>query len=137
MTIQCQLIRRQDWSYLQSIIAVYGGKKEFVPMKVFLDDLRETPVGWHRTYSVAETIQFIETRQVSELSLDNDLGKDQPEGYLALNHLEMLVFNDASFHIPIITVHSSNASRIEDMERGIESIHRIRNKQLEDIDQQI
>lgn len=105
-------------------------------MKIFLDDCRETPPGFTRTYTVAETIAFIDTRQVSVLSLDNDLGNGEPEGYLALDHLEMLVFNDASFPIPAITIHSSNASRVEYMELGIESIHRIRNKQLEDIDHQ-
>jgi len=40
-------------------------------MKVYLDDERNTPEGWVRTYTVEETIEHLKTRAVAELSLDN------------------------------------------------------------------
>jgi hypothetical protein len=95
-------------------------------MKVFLDDLRDTPEGWTRTYTVEETIELLKTRTVSELSLDNDLGEGQPEGYIVADALEEIVYLDETFPIPIITVHSSNAARVEYMQRAIASIKRMR-----------
>ena len=97
-------------------------------MRIFLDDTRETPQGWTRTYTVAETIELLKTRQVMELSLDNDLGEGIPEGYLALNWLEETVFNDETFPVPMMMVHSSNASRVQDMNRAITSIYRMESK---------
>lgn len=101
-------------------------------MKVFLDDKRDTPSGYIRTYSVEETIAFLDTRQVDTLSLDNDLGDDCPEGYLALDYLEESIYHDPTFPVPQITVHSSNASRVLYMQRAIESINRIVAKQVEE-----
>ena len=53
-------------------------------MRVWLDDLRDParyPVGevvWVKTAPAA--IALLETGQVSWISLDNDLGEDEPEG---------------------------------------------------------
>lgn len=106
-------------------------------MRVFLDDKREAPEGWIRTYTVAETIELLKTRQVMELSLDNDLGEGIPEGYLVLNKLEEIVFNDKTFPVPLMQVHSSNASRVQDMNRAISSIYRIERGHQMDIEQTI
>ncbi|WP_328514842.1 cyclic-phosphate processing receiver domain-containing protein, partial [Ralstonia solanacearum] len=38
-------------------------------MKVFLDDERETPVGWHRVYWPEEAIQLLAAGSVEEISL--------------------------------------------------------------------
>ena len=48
-------------------------------MKVYLDDVRQAPEGWVRTYTVAETIELLKTGEVVELSLDHEieLGKRQ------------------------------------------------------------
>ncbi len=99
-------------------------------LKIFLDDLRPTPIGWTRVYTTAECLDLLLTRQATHCSLDNDLGLHQPEGYTVLNALEQLVFSDPEFPIPVLTIHSSNAARRQDMERAIQSIHRIRQKQL-------
>lgn len=48
-------------------------------MKVYLDDERATPEGWVRAWWPDEVIALLETGQVSELSLDHDLG-DDPRG---------------------------------------------------------
>jgi hypothetical protein len=99
-------------------------------MKVYLDDLRGTPDGWTRTYTVEETISLLETRQVTYLSLDNDLGEGLQEGFVCLDWLEEMVYNDPTFPIPEITIHSSNASRVEYMQRALNSIQRIRQQQV-------
>src|SRR5271154_4199089 len=95
-------------------------------MKIYLDDERATPEGWHRTTTVDETLELLKTKTITELSLDNDLGDGQDEGYKVLDVLEQIVYFDKSFPIPIITVHSANASRVEYMHRAIDSIRRIR-----------
>ncbi len=43
-------------------------------IKVYLDDERQTPKGWTRTYSVNQTITLLKTGLVTHLSLDHDLG---------------------------------------------------------------
>uniref|UniRef100_UPI002D1FAF87 cyclic-phosphate processing receiver domain-containing protein n=2 Tax=Vibrionaceae TaxID=641 RepID=UPI002D1FAF87 len=45
-------------------------------MKVYLDDERKTPNGWVRAYWPEEVFQYLETGNVTELSLDHDLGDD-------------------------------------------------------------
>ena len=45
-------------------------------MKVFLDDERATPDEWVRVYWPNEAIALLQTGQVTEISLDHDLGDD-------------------------------------------------------------
>lgn len=99
-------------------------------MKVYLDDERSTPEGWTRTYTVEETLTLLNTKQVTELSLDNDLGENIPEGYKVLDALEEIVHFDSTFPIPIITVHSSNASRVRSMKQAIANLERLRHQQI-------
>jgi len=99
-------------------------------MKVYMDDERETPEGWERTFTVEETIALLETRKVTYLSLDNDLGEGLTEGYKVIDWLEETVYFDMSFPIPVITVHSANASRVEYMNRAVKAIERIRQQQV-------
>src|SRR5512143_3111473 len=99
-------------------------------IKVYMDDLRETPNGWARTYTVEQTIDILRTRTVTHLSLDNDLGEGQAEGYHVLDWLEETVYNDRTFPMPVITIHSSNASRVEYMKRALLNIERIRQQQV-------
>jgi hypothetical protein len=99
-------------------------------MKLYMDDARDTPNGWTRTYTVDETIDVLQTRTVTHLSLDNDLGEDQKEGYKVLDWLEETVYNDSTFPMPEVSIHSSNASRVEYMQRALKSIERIRQQQV-------
>ena len=98
-------------------------------MKVFLDDERQTPAGWHRTYTVEETLSILATKQVEELSLDNDLGEGLAEGFVVLNTLEEWVFFDPTFPLPIINVHSSNAGRTPSMRQIIAKLEIVRRQQ--------
>lgn len=101
-------------------------------MKVYLDDERPTPSGWHRTYSVDETLHCLSSRTVTYLSLDNDLGSLDPttEGFNVLNILEEWVHFDPTFPIPIITIHSSNASRVASMLKVVAKLEAIRKSRL-------
>ena len=101
-------------------------------MKIYMDDARDTPPGWTRTYTIEETIEILKTRQVEFLSLDNDLGSEDPktEGWHVLDWIEEQVFHDNSFPIPKMTVHSSNAGRAPSMRKIIEKLEIIRQEQI-------
>lgn len=49
-------------------------------MKLFLDDVRQTPIGWQRAETAWETIRFLEHEDVTHLSLDHDLGDSEHPG---------------------------------------------------------
>lgn len=99
-------------------------------MKIFLDDVRQTPVGYVRVYTVDEAIseiircdkeidflwkqyilgyiersqfeKFLKTFTIEEISCDNDLGKETAEGYKLLDWME------ATGHVHPIHIHSAN-----------------------------
>lgn len=93
-------------------------------LKVFLDDERKTPEGWERVYDVVSAISYLETRCVTHLSIDNDLGSldTNTEGFNLLNWLEQTVFHDPFFPIPLMRVHSDNAVRVKSMLQTIDNI---------------
>lgn len=77
-------------------------------MKLYLDDERTTPSGWERAYHVWEVIAALKTGKVTLLSLDNDLGSGEPEGYEAIAWIEKEVFTNPSFVPPTIYIHTAN-----------------------------
>jgi hypothetical protein len=101
-------------------------------MKVYMDDARDTPLGWTRTYNIEDTKALLATREVTHLSLDNDLGSEDwtTEGYNVVDWLEEQVYNDPTFPIPEMTVHSSNASRMRYMNQVIRKLEMIRQQQV-------
>lgn len=91
-------------------------------MKVYLDDERETPVGWVRVYWPGEAIELLKSGSVTEISLDHDLGDDERgTGYDVLLWLEEQVIVNGMTP-PRIRVHSANSSAREKMEAAIASI---------------
>ena len=93
-------------------------------MKVFLDDERPVPEGWHLARWPEEVILLLETGEVTHLSLDHDLGDDtRGTGYDVVLWIEEAVAT-RGFRPPRIYVHSANASARVKMEHGIESIRR-------------
>ncbi len=93
-------------------------------MKVFLDDERPTPEGWVSARWPAEAIALLRTGEVTELSLDHDLGDDERgTGYDVLVWIEEEVV-ERGFVPPRIFVHSANAAARRRMLLAIESIHR-------------
>lgn len=88
-------------------------------MKVYLDDERQTPAGWHRVYWPEEAIELLKRGTVEEISLDHDLGDDEHgTGYDVVLWIEEAVFT-ADFIPPIMKVHSANSSARIKMELGI------------------
>lgn len=91
-------------------------------MKVFLDDERVTPEGWTRVYWPDEAIALLEAGQVTEISLDHDLGDDlRGTGYDVVLWIEEAVMT-RGFLPPLIAVHSANSSARQKMEAGIRAI---------------
>jgi len=91
-------------------------------MKIYLDDERDTPVGWRRVYWPDEAIELLNTDEVKEISLDHDLGDDERgTGYDVILWIEEAVVTKG-FHPPIVKVHSANSSARIKMELGIRSI---------------
>lgn len=91
-------------------------------MKVYLDDERNTPDGWHRVYWPDEMIDLLKEGNVEEISLDHDLGDDdRGTGYHVLLWIEEeIVFNN--FKPPIIHIHTGNPSARIRMEAAVETI---------------
>lgn len=96
-------------------------------MKVYLDDVRETPEGWVRCFWPDEVIALLEAGGVTELSLDHDLGDDERgTGYDVVTWIEEAVVL-RGFKAPIIHVHSANPVAQQKMNAAIKSIERYRN----------
>jgi hypothetical protein len=94
-------------------------------MKVFLDDERPSPPGWRLVRWPDEAIELLRTGEVTELSLDHDLGDDaRGTGYDVIVWIEVAVAT-REFAPPAITVHSANTSARVRMELGIASIARL------------
>ena len=93
-------------------------------MKVYLDDGREAPEGWVRVRWPEEAIELLKTGQVTDLSLDHDLGDDERgTGYDVVLWIEEAVATGA-FVPPRMVVHSANAPARAKMEAGLERIRR-------------
>jgi hypothetical protein len=94
-------------------------------MRVYLDDERPTPTGWVRTLWPDETIALLETGQVTELSLDHDLGDDaRGTGYDVILWIEEAVAL-RGFIPPKIAVQSANSSARMKMQAGIAAIEKL------------
>jgi hypothetical protein len=96
-------------------------------VRVWLDDLREAPAGWVRIKTPEEAIELLRAGEVTELSLDHDLGLDTEDaertGYDVLLWLERRVAEERwRFPLPSIRVHSANPVGRARMQRAIASI---------------
>jgi len=93
-------------------------------MKVYVDDERPCPDGWVLARWPEEAIRLLETGEVTDLSLDHDLGDDERgTGYDVVLWVEEAVAT-RGFAPPRIVVHSANSSARQKMELGIQSIER-------------
>jgi hypothetical protein len=80
-------------------------------MKVYLDDERATPDGWTRVYWPSEAIELLKSGQVTEISLDHDLGDDERcTGYDVVLWIEEQVALHG-FVPPMMSVHSAMSFR--------------------------
>jgi hypothetical protein len=94
-------------------------------VKVYLDDERACPSGWVPARWPEDAIELLKTGEVTEISLDHDLGDDvRGTGYDVVLWIEEAVATRA-FVPPRIAVHSANSSARQKMELGIQSIERL------------
>ena len=94
-------------------------------MKVYLDDERVAPDGWVQVRWPEDAIRLLKIGNVTELSLDHDLGDDaHGTGYDVVLWIENAVAT-SGFQPPSIKVHSANSSARTKMESGICSIKRL------------
>ena len=98
-------------------------------MKIFLDDERKPPEGWHLISTPQEAIEWLQTGSVEEISLDHDLGEGPDNGYQVILWIEEAVAL-RQFLPPKIRVHSANPSARQKMELGIQSIYRLHEENL-------
>jgi hypothetical protein len=86
-------------------------------IRIYLDDERETPEGFVRTYSVEETIKLIKEHdgKIYMVSLDNDLGTGCVEGKEVMRFIEQSAFDNTLKPIPHLIIHTQNTSAAEDM----------------------
>ncbi len=94
-------------------------------MKVYLDDERETPEGWVRCYWPDEVIDLLHSGEVTEISLDHDLGDDERgTGYDVILWIEEAV-SMKMWTAPKISIHTANISARAKMEAGIRQIEKL------------
>jgi hypothetical protein len=101
-------------------------------MRVFLDDRRTPPdSSWVLVSTPAEAIALLLDGDVTELSLDHDLGllnadgQDEATGYDVLLFIEReIVEGTIGFEVPEITIHSANSAAHDRMLRARNSIYR-------------
>jgi hypothetical protein len=76
-------------------------------MKIWLDDERAAPPGWIHVKNVVEAISLLQTEQVEEISLDNDLGHQMKEGREVARYIEEAAIRGIMPRIKI-HVHTAN-----------------------------
>ncbi len=107
-------------------------------MKLWLDDRRSphpNPREWIWVKTPDEAIELLRRGDVTELSLDHDLGlldgERESTGYDVVVWIEQAVATEEFVPPETIRVHSSNASAAPKMERGIEAIRRLASRATE------
>jgi hypothetical protein len=102
--------------------------------KLWLDDERPAPDGWVVAKTAGQAVMFLATNAFSEVSLDHDLGNDAlyGTGYDVACWLEEKAYTDSSFRIPLVHVHTQNASARKKMLLATQSIEKARLKKLEE-----
>jgi hypothetical protein len=85
-------------------------------VSLWLDDLRPVPDGSKWAKTVDEAISLMEAGNVTEVSLDHDLGEGVDEGY----RLVLWMAENDTWPSETISVHSSNPPGAERMSGVIE-----------------
>ena len=86
-------------------------------MKLWLDDIREPPgEDWTWVKTVPEAKEILESQEVSEASLDHDLGDQEPEG----RTLVLWMAEHEIWPTEEIVIHSGNVVGVEYMTGVVE-----------------
>jgi len=98
----------------------------FEKINIYLDDVRQAPGCFIRTYTVEETIGLIQRHNgnIGIVSLDNDLGEGFEEGRKVVDWIDEQFHTDPNFILPdIIDVHSANGPAGEYMRKTIRRMY--------------
>ena len=99
------------------------GNENWKPLKVYLDDKRNTPHGYFRVFWPSQMYHILEEFEVNEISLDHDLGDDDiGTGYDVVCYIEEKVYFNKGYVVPVIKTHTDNSSARDKMQRGIQQI---------------
>ncbi|MBM25474.1 MAG: hypothetical protein CL760_07305 [Chloroflexi bacterium] len=99
------------------------GNENWKPLKVYLDDKRNTPDGYFRVFWPSQMTQILEEFEVEEVSLDHDLGDDDiGTGYEVVCYIEEKVYFNKDYVVPVMKTHTDNSSARDKMQRGINQI---------------
>lgn len=84
-------------------------------MNLYVDDLRECPIGFVKTTNYKDTIDILSSKQINILSLDHDLGLDF-DGNLALTGYDIVKYIcENNIKIKKIYIHTDNVVGRENM----------------------
>ena len=97
-------------------------------IRLWLDDTRNPVkfgcVGWKWVKTYDEAVRVLRTYNVTDISLDHDLGRNEKTGYDVILWIEhAVVYNN--FVPPRMTVHSMNPVGSKNMLKGIEQIKKM------------
>ena len=91
-------------------------------MRLYLDDIRPTPLGYDtRAYTAEEAIDFLKTGLVTEISFDHDLGPSEAgTGYDVAAWIEEQC-HTTEFKCPDWHIHSANPVGGANIQAAMES----------------
>jgi hypothetical protein len=97
-------------------------------MKVYLDDVRQAPEGWHQCVTAWEVIDLFNSgEKITHLSLDHDLGPEKSgTGYDVCLYLMEKVFENPSFPLPHTLIHSANPVGVQHMNQVLSRIYSLK-----------
>lgn len=84
-------------------------------MKLYVDDLRACPGGWHLARTVTEAIRVLATQEVSAVSIDHDITHTAYSGVLATPYACTETFEPVARYLAAIgydgpvNLHTANA----------------------------
>ncbi len=98
----------------------------FEKVNIYLDDNRDAPSCFIRTFTVPETIELLKKHKgnIGIVSLDNDLGEGLEEGKKVIDWIDEQFHTDPNFILPDeIDVHSANGPAGEYMRKTIRRMY--------------
>lgn len=103
-------------------------------MKVWLDDIREAPEGWVRATTALEAVTLLREKEVTEISLDHDLGKVDPlrtiyaSGYDVAKFIERQVYDSKAYVPPKVHIHTDNPVGRANIRATMEKVEKLLNQ---------
>lgn len=93
----------------------YAGKGSAEKMYLYVDDLRDCPVGFTLARTYDEAIHLLENNKVEVLSLDHDLGEDSDGKLLPTGYDLVKYFCENGLRANRIYMHTDNPVGRENM----------------------